>query len=100
MSNALDVAEAAAMGQKDLGALPEWDLADLYPGRDSPELTRDLADLATAAAAFRAGYQDRLGDLSGTELGAAVAEYERVQEVAGRIISYADLIRAGNVADP
>ncbi len=27
-----------------LGALPSWDLADLYPGRDSPELeTRPAA---------------------------------------------------------
>src|SRR5438876_1027902 len=100
MSNALDVAEAAAMGQKDLGALPEWDLADLYPGRDSSELTRDLADLATTAAEFRARHQGRLGDLSGAGLGAAVTEYERLQEVAGRIMSYAELMRAGNVADP
>src|SRR5439155_10813078 len=100
MKNALDVAEAAAVGQKDLGALPEWDLADLYPGRDSPGLTRDLADLATTAAGFRARYQGRLGDLSGAELGAAVTEYERLQEGAGRIMSYAELMRAGNVADP
>jgi oligoendopeptidase F len=84
----------------DLGALPEWDLADLYPGRDSPELARDLDDLATAAAAFRARYQGRLGALPGAELGAAVAEYERLQELAGRIMSYAELMRAGNVADP
>src|SRR3546814_2561702 len=26
----------------DLGPLPRWDLADLYPGPDSPELARDL----------------------------------------------------------
>ena len=25
-----------------LGALPEWDLDDLYPGLDSPELKWDL----------------------------------------------------------
>ncbi len=86
--------------QAALGALPEWDLADLYPGRDSPELTRDLADLAAAAAAFRARYRGRLGELSGAALGEAVAGYERLQELAGRIMSYAELMRAGNVADP
>src|SRR5229473_6007492 len=100
MSKLRDVAERDAMGQKDLGPLPEWDLADLYPGRDSPELTRDLAELGTQAAAFRARYQRRLGELSGAALGAAVEEYERLQEVAGRIMSYAELMRAGNVADP
>ncbi len=100
MSNAIDVAERASMGEKNLGPLPEWDLADLYPGRDSPELTRALAGLGTEAAAFRSRYQGRLAELSGAELGAAVGEYERLQEVAGRIVSYAELMRAGNVADP
>ena len=31
---------SAAAKPSELGALPEWDLSDLYPGRDSPELTR------------------------------------------------------------
>src|SRR6202158_3780544 len=83
-----------------LGPLPEWDLGDLYPGRDSPELTRDLAGLATAAAECRARYQGRLDELPGAGLGAAVAEYERLQETAGRIMSYAELARAGNISDP
>ena len=25
-----------------LGALPEWDLSDLYPAPDAPEVARDL----------------------------------------------------------
>ena len=41
-----DQAIEAGSGQAALGKLPEWDLADLYPGRDSPELARDLAALA------------------------------------------------------
>ena len=31
-----DLAEAGA--DTSLGALPEWNLADLYPGMDAPEL--------------------------------------------------------------
>ena len=50
------VGEAGAE-PKALGPLPEWDLADLYPGRDSPELRRDLEALASDAAAFRARYE-------------------------------------------
>ncbi len=95
-----DKAGDTAAEPKALGPLPEWDLADLYPGRDSPELRRDLEALAADAAAFRARYENRLAGLSGGELGAAVARYERLQETAGRIMSYADLLRAGNVADP
>jgi oligoendopeptidase F len=83
-----------------LGPLPEWDLADLYPGQGSPELAADLAGLAAAAAAFRVRHQGRLGELSGAALGEAVAQYEKLQETAGRIMSYAELLRAGDVADP
>jgi oligoendopeptidase F len=83
-----------------LGDLPEWDLSDLYSGRDSAALTRDLATLAADADAFRARHQARLADLSGAALGAAVATYERLQEESGRIISYASLVHAGNLADP
>ncbi len=90
----------AAMGEAKLGRLPEWDLSDLYPGRDSPELGRDLAELATQATAFRGRYEGRLAALIGAELADAVAQYEKQQEVAGRIMSYAELTRAGNVADP
>jgi oligoendopeptidase F len=100
MSAARDVAEREGAKSNDPGPLPEWDLADLYPGRDSPELGRDLAALAADAAAFRARWQGRLAESSGAELSAAVAAYERLQEVAGRVMSYAELVRAGNVADP
>src|SRR5579864_1150906 len=92
---AADAAAAAALGR-----LPEWDLDDLYPGRDSPELASDLAMLASDATAFRARYEGRLADLPGSDLGVAVAQYERLQEVAGSIMSYAELLRSGNVADP
>ncbi len=83
-----------------LGQLPEWDLGDLYPGRDSPELKADLATLEKSAADFQARYQGRLAGLSGAELGTAVAEYEALQEVGGRISSYAELVRAADIADP
>jgi oligoendopeptidase F len=93
--------EAAAIDKKAaLGALPEWDLSDLYPGRDSPELTGDLVRLSEDAEAFRRQYEDRLAALSGADLGAAIAAYERLQELAGRIMSYASLVHAGNLADP
>ncbi|HEX3861030.1 MAG TPA: M3 family oligoendopeptidase [Stellaceae bacterium] len=100
MSAVFAAAEPEHPDRETLGRLPEWNLADLYPGRDSPELARDLAELATAAAAFQEHHQGRLAEMSGAALGAAVAEYERLQETAGRIMSYAELTRAGNVADP
>jgi oligoendopeptidase F len=94
------MAEAAASAkQAALGRLPEWDLGDLYPGPESPEITRDLTRLADDAQTFRRQYEGRLAELSGAELGGAVATYERLQELSGRIISYASLVHAGNLAD-
>jgi oligoendopeptidase F len=81
-------------------SLPKWDLSDLYPAPDSAALAGDLAQLTGDAEAFRANYQGRLAELSGAALGAAVETYERLQEKIGRIMSYASLVHAGNLADP
>jgi len=83
-----------------LGPLPEWNLSDLYAGRDSPQLQSDLRDTAEAAKAFRLRFQGKLGALDGEALGKAVTSYEAMQETLGRIMSYAQLVHAGNVADP
>ncbi|HKW53164.1 MAG TPA: M3 family oligoendopeptidase [Stellaceae bacterium] len=88
-------AEAAA-----LGPLPHWDLSDLYPGRDSAELKRDLERSTSEAAAFRRQYEGKLANLSGAALGGAIAAYERLQDTLGRIMSYASLVYAGDMSDP
>jgi len=82
-----------------LGPLPQWDLSDLYPGRDSAALTRDLERSESEAAAFRARYEGKLADLSGAALGTAIAAYERLQDTLGRIMSYASLVYAGDMSD-
>ncbi len=84
--------------KKALGALPRWDLADLYPGRDSAELARDLDESGRAAKAFRERYQGKLAALSGAELGGAIAAYEAMQETLGRVMSYASLVHAADMS--
>ena len=80
--------------------LPVWDLTHLYPGRDSPELEADLAAAEAEAKSFQGRFQGRLGELDGTGLAAAIAAYERLDETLARILSYASLTYAGNMADP
>ena len=89
-----------ALTQPELGALPRWDLTDLYPAPDSPLLERDLQTAAEGAQRFHAAYEGKLAGFHGTELGHAVAEFERIQELLGRILSYASLRYAADQSDP
>ena len=83
-----------------LGALPEWDLTDLYPATDSAELTQDLEKAAKDSRSFSDRYKGKLAGLSGDALGEAIVEYEAIDEIMGRIMSYAQLVSAGNLSDP
>ena len=82
-----------------IGPLPEWDLGDLYPGPESADLARGLAAAAASAEAFETRYAGKLAGLSGDALGAAIAEYEAIDETLGRVMSYASLRHAAAVDD-
>ncbi|WP_296764531.1 M3 family oligoendopeptidase [Sediminimonas sp.] len=81
----------APHGDKDLGALPEWDLSDLYTAPDAPELQRDLDWLQQACADFARDYEGRLADLDAAAMLECVHRNERISAVAGRIMSFAGL---------
>ena len=80
-------------------SLPAWDLRDLYPSPDSPELAAALAAADHDAAAFMAAHATRLTGYSGAALAAAIGEYERIEEVLGRVMSYAQLLFSGDGTD-
>ena len=71
--------------------LPDWDLRDLYASPDAPRIKADSQAAEESAKAFAARYQGKLAGLPGAVLAEAVAEYERVQELMGRLASYAQL---------
>src|SRR5215471_6508628 len=86
-----------------LGALPEWNLSDLYPGLDSPEIKRDLEQADSDCVAFEQEFKGRLASLAeaaGQALAEAVRRYEAIDDRLGRLISYASLLYAGNTTDP
>lgn len=85
--------------------LPEWNLADLYAAIDAPEIARDLDRLDAESLAFEKAYAGKLAEgLTRAEGGAWLAEavkrYEEIDDLAGRLISYAGLVHAGDTADP
>ena len=95
-----DAAEPSAIPDTGLGALPTWDLGDLYPGPESAELKADLERAGSDAKAFRTRYEGTLAGLDGVALGAAIAAYEAIQETLGRVSSYAQLTYSGDMNDP
>ena len=123
------VKRGAAGGKKTkktaLGALPEWNLNDLYCGLDDPAIKRDLDRADGECVAFEEAYKGKLADLVQADLGqadlaqadlaqadlarspqggAALAEavrrYEAIDDLTGRLMSYAGLVHAGDTVDP
>jgi oligoendopeptidase F len=88
----------------DLGALPEWNLEDLYPSMDSRAFATDLGKAGSECKSFNAAYRDKLEALAKKDSGAglleAIERYEALEELLGRIMSYAGLIYSGDTADP
>ena len=82
------------------GDLPDWDLTDLYPSADGPEFAADMAELERACAAFAKTYEGRLGRQDAAGLLACVLEYERIEVIAGRLMSFAGLRYYQNTIDP
>ena len=73
------------------GDLPEWNLDDLYAGEDAPELKRDLDWLEQACASFASDFEGKLETLDAKGLLDCVLRNEKINQIAGRIMSYAGL---------
>ncbi len=80
-------------------ALPAWNLADLYAGFEDPKLAADLDRVDAEAKAFREAQAGKLAGLSGDALARCLAEYERMEEVLGRVMSFAGLSFSENAED-
>ncbi|MEA2838909.1 MAG: oligoendopeptidase [Methylobacteriaceae bacterium] len=98
-------AEVLPSSAPDLGPLPEWNLADLYPSMESDLYAADLARAEVECKAFSEEYRGKLEDIvrsddAGTALAVAVRRYEAIEDLLGRIMSYAGLVYAGNTSDP
>jgi oligoendopeptidase F len=89
----------ATQAKPNTETLPAWDLSDLYPGPDSAAVQADFARAELDAKAFAAAYAGKLGGLNGAELATAIGTYEKIEEVLGRLASYAQLLFAGDSTD-
>src|SRR5580692_96537 len=88
-----------------LGKLPEWNLNDLYSGLDDPAIKRDLDRIDAECVDFETAYKSKLAAMAGgADGGAALAEavrrFEAIDDLMGRLGSYAGLVHAGDTVDP
>lgn len=74
--------------------LPVWDLSDLYESKDCKALKGDLNASKAHAKTFKEKYQGKLAGLSGDALASVVKEYEQLEDMLGRISSFAYLLYA------
>src|SRR6185369_5898057 len=92
-------------GERGLGSLPEWNLGDLYSSIDAPELKRDLDRADNYSIAFEETFKGKLVGLAsvqdaGAQLAEAIRRFEMIDDLIGRLISYAHLVYAENTTDP
>ncbi len=86
--------------ERESATLPVWDLTDLYSAPDGPDVARDLETAHAEARAIEERWKGRLAEIDGEELAEAVEAYERLHERLARLLSYAGLLRAGDMACP
>src|ERR1700736_6523695 len=103
--SAIKTSAVKAKSGSKTGKLPEWNLADLYSGIDAPEVARDLDTMDADCVAFETDFKGKLATGTANEdggkwLAGAVRRYEAIDDLAGRLGSYAGLVHAGDSVDP
>ncbi|MEL0324536.1 MAG: oligoendopeptidase F, partial [Rhodospirillales bacterium] len=83
----------------DLGDLPNWDLTDLYSGINDPKLEADLSECGGRSATFEKTWKSNLIGIDAKSLKQAIVEYEAIDEILSRIMSFAGLLHAGDLSD-
>ncbi|MGA1833391.1 M3 family oligoendopeptidase [Rhizobium wenxiniae] len=99
-------ATAAGGGAADaaLGLLPVWKLSDLYAAKDAPAFTADLKQSEADTLAFEKKWKGKLAEAA-TKTGAggigeALKEYEALDDLLGKIGSFAGLTYFSDTSDP
>ncbi|MDO3433083.1 M3 family oligoendopeptidase [Rhizobium sp. CBN3] len=97
-------APAGAAADPALGDLPIWKLQDLYPSATSTAFVADMEKAGKAAIAFEEKWKGKLAEAAvktGTEgIGAALKEYEALDDIMGRLGSFAGLTYFSDTTNP
>ncbi len=102
--DSLRAAQTPSTDSSELGSLPQWRLEDLYESMDSPRFAADLERAQTEARLFSVAWRGKLAAIAaeengGERLAEAVRAYEALQDLIGRVMSYASLLYASDTSD-
>ena len=77
-------------------SIPSWDLKDLYPGTEAPEIKKDLRKVAQLTKKFRVNYRGKISTLKEHGFIKLFGDWENLQQKSGRLLSFAQLLHAQN----
>ena len=77
--------------------LPAWNLKDFYASPQDPKIQEDLDAAATCAREFSKALEGHIATLSAKDLAEVIEDYEKIDELLARLMSYAYLLYAENM---
>lgn len=78
----------------------KWDLSDLYPSQDHPSVESDRKQLEENVERFTKKYKGKIASLDTITFASAMADYEHLLTLMGKLGSYAHLLWTTNTEDP
>jgi oligoendopeptidase F len=80
--------------------LPSWRLEELYAGPQCPKLAAEMKATEVAIAEFAKTYRGRLAHLTPVAFAAALAQFDALQDMTGRVATYSALLFAQDNSPP
>ncbi len=79
--------------------LPNWDLSSLYKNNNDPQIEKDLEYLKSQIKNFCIKFKGKITKLEAEQLANALNKYEEINEIIGKLSSYAYLQYSTNISD-
>lgn len=87
------------MENNNLGEMPTWDLSSLYSSMDDKNIDGDIKRLNKMVDDFQS-YRGKIKYLNGKQLYQAIIEFENIEELSSKLMSYAYLKYSENLSVP
>lgn len=80
--------------------LPVWNLKDFYPSNKSKEFDNDLLKLEKDIKNFSSNFKGKIKNLNPREISKIIRQFEKIEELIGKIKSYAFLYYCTDQLNP